>query len=206
MLCLELGRLAAEPTSGKAWSVTQESCPVPLTVRGTQALVSFAPLAFNLLRVQHTPYDGAVPAAAAAQRTAAVATLRIAAVHRVWSLPRGQAKWRQICETRVFEASARVRVPLPSCRPPGECYMTIWQAEPGEELGIFSRSLFGEQAETNRRLRKAAAGTRREQQSLETGKRIGTTTAFPKSCASALPALVRAIAESNSTPSTRREQ
>ena len=76
--------------------------------------MSFAPLAFNLLRVQHTPYDGAVPAAAAAQRTAAVATLRIAAVHRVWSLPRGQAKWRQICETRVFGLVTRVRVPLPS--------------------------------------------------------------------------------------------
>ena len=171
MLCLELGRLAAEPTSGKAWSVTQESCPVPLTVRGTQALVSFAPLAFNLLRVQHTPYDGAVPAAAAAQRTAAVATLRIAAVHRVWSLPRGQAKWRQICETRVFEASARVRVPLPSCRPPGECYMTIL-ASLGNELGIFSRSCL--ESRTNRRLRKAAAGTRR---------------AAPRLCVPLLPSL-----------------
>jgi len=29
---------------------TVGSCPVPLTVRGTQALVSFAPLAFKLLR------------------------------------------------------------------------------------------------------------------------------------------------------------
>ena len=193
MLCLELGRLAAEPTSGKAWSVTQESCPVPLTVRGTQALVSFAPLAFNLFRLQHTPYDGAVPAAAAAQRTAAVATLRIAAVHRVWSLPRGQAKWRQICETRVFEASARVRVPLPSCRPPGECYMTILASQAWGRTRYLLSILFGEQRPTGR-LRKAAAGTRREQQSLETGKRIGTTTAFPKSCASALPALV----ESNS--------
>ena len=103
LLCLELGRLAAEPTSGKAWSVTQESCPVPLTVRGTQALVSFAPLAFNLLRVQHTPYDGAVPAAAAAQRTAAVATLRIAAVHRVWSLPRGASQM----ETNLRDAGFR---------------------------------------------------------------------------------------------------
>ena len=161
MLCLELGRLAAEPTSGKAWSVTQESCPVPLTVRGTQALVSFAPLAFNLLRVQHTPYDGAVPAAAAAQRTAAVATLRIAAVHRVWSLPRGQAKWRQICETRVFEASARVRVPLPSCRPPGECYMTILATKP---LGTrYLLSIFGEQRPTgaSERLPPALVGSSR---------------------------------------------
>ena len=100
-------------------------CPVPLTVRGTQALVSFAPLAFNLLRVQHTPYDGAVPAAVAAQRTAAVATLRIAAVHDV--VAGSPIELRQICgfgfgfaRARVFEASARVRVPLPSCWPPDE--------------------------------------------------------------------------------------
>ena len=163
MLCLELGRLAAEPTSGKAWSVTQESCPVPLTVRGTQALVSFAPLAFNLLRVQHTPYDGAVPAAAAAQRTAAVATLRIAAVHRVWSLPRGQAKWRQICETRVFEASARVRVPLPSCRPPGECYMTILASQAWGRTRYLLSILFGEQRPTgaSERLPPALVGSSR---------------------------------------------
>ncbi len=29
-------------------SIHEDSCPVPLTVRGTQALVSFAPLAFKL--------------------------------------------------------------------------------------------------------------------------------------------------------------
>ena len=189
MLCLELGRLAAEPTSGKAWSVTQESCPVPLTVRGTQALVSFAPLAFNLLRVQHTPYDGAVPAAAAAQRTAAVATLRIAAVHRVWSLPRGASQM----ETNLRDAGfrgfrTRPRSPTIMSAAGRMLYDNLASRAWGRTRYLLS--IFVWRAETNRRLRKAAAGTRREQQSLETGKRIGTTTAFPKSCASALPALV----------------
>ena len=30
------------------WHLPEGLCPVPLTVRGTQALVSFAPLAFKL--------------------------------------------------------------------------------------------------------------------------------------------------------------
>ena len=79
----------------------------------------------TLLRVQQTPYDGAAAAAAAAQRTAAVATLRIAAVHDV--VAGSPIELRQICgfgfgfaRARVFEASARVRVPLPSCWPPDE--------------------------------------------------------------------------------------
>ena len=65
--------------------------------------MSFAPLAFNLLRVQHTPYDGAVPAAAAAQRTAAVATLRIAAVHRVVArVVAAAGSPMEICESAGF--------------------------------------------------------------------------------------------------------
>ena len=35
-------------TCGRFRDLNERACPVPLTVRGTQALVSFAPLAFKL--------------------------------------------------------------------------------------------------------------------------------------------------------------
>ena len=39
----------SERPGSKPWPfIAKDECPVPLTVRGTQALVSFAPLAFKL--------------------------------------------------------------------------------------------------------------------------------------------------------------
>ena len=106
--------------------------------------MSFAPLAFNLLRVQHTPYDGAVPAAAAAQRTAAVATLRIAAVHRVWSLPRGASQM----ETNLRDAGFRgfrTRPRSPTIMSAAGRMLHDNSGKPGERTRYLLSILFGEQ-------------------------------------------------------------
>ena len=46
-LSFGLGAVVASSVNGNQ-PIVDNPCPVPLTVRGTQALVSFAPLAFKL--------------------------------------------------------------------------------------------------------------------------------------------------------------
>ena len=162
------------------------------TVRGTRALVSFAPLAFNLLRVQHTPYDGAVPAAAAAQRTAAVATLRIAAVHRVWSLPRWQAKWRHLRDAGFRASARRPRSPTIMSAAGRMCYMTILARQAWGRTRYLLSILFGEQ-------RDQPAASERLPPAL-----VGSSRAWRRESESAPPRRFQKLRFS--TPSTRREQ